>query len=1068
MTTTPAKPHLLILASAGSGKTYQLVRRYDALLQRGADPSRILATTFTRKAAGEVLERVLDDLCKEAKQGAAGLHRLALVARSLDRLSICTLDSFFSRFAQGFRFELGLPLLQRVIDEHSAESQRLRLEAVDAVIGRASTDDNELQTLITLMRQVHFDDAAQSVVGSLDRLVDDLYGIYLEAPLESLWSALPIKPTLKPAELAGAVAALRDAQDMLPKGDRWSKAWARDYAQASLHDWEGFLGGGLSGKIASGEETYYKQPISPELLVTYEPLVAHAKAWLHNLVAHRTRATYHLLDRFHRYFDQLRDRQGLMHFNDLTRTLSQAVEHRPELFGELVYRLDSRVEHLLLDEFQDTSWEQWRVLEPLAEEVLAYNDQSRTFFCVGDKKQAIYGWRGGSVEVFDHIRDDLGQGRLGVYPLSESFRSAQVVLDTVNQVFGTVAQSPAFIKDPTPVGRFAADFNPHTAHYTHYVGHVTLQTSPTVADTSPLSRTTEDDEDNPASTDHLTHVAQCVAQWHRESPTHDIGVLVKKGTTGERLLYELRRLGVPAVSEAGVSLHHEPSVAAVLSLLKLCEHPGDSAAAYHVLHCPLAKVVGLLDGSRDSISRVTHGIRVAALDIGLPACIGRWTAQLAPYCDQRALWALESLVKLAERYDATASLRPGDFVRFVETTGVEPTGGAPVRVMTIHKSKGLDFDTVVLPELHPLFRVRASAWADRDPGTGRLLAVHRAVNKDQREMFPELKLLAQTYEQGELYEELCVLYVAMTRARFALHMIVPPIKRTKAGPGAAGWSNPSFATMVRRALCGEEPDFEGPRVLYEAGDPRWHKTMTGHAQPAQTDNGTGKQLDIQQVLHVTPAKQTGRASRSWVTVSPSSLAGMGRVSVADLLGAAVDPVDGPDLARLRGTLFHKWFETVGFTDDPSYKVADDASLAALAHQVVPGLETDTLNTWLGQFRRAVTLPCVQQALRKPGGMNEVELWQERPFAVRIDNRLLRGSFDRVVIQRQSNTIAGVWLIDFKTDNPDDLENTIDHYRPQIDAYRKALAVMLHIPLDKIHASLLFVAGEGRHIPLEPL
>src|SRR5689334_7619427 len=97
----------------------------------------------------------------------------------------------------------------------------------------------------------------------------------------------------------------------------------------------------------------------------------------------------------------------------------------------MAFRLDGGIRHLLLDEFQDTAPPQWRVLRPLAEGVV--NGRGGTFFCVGDGKQAIYGWRGGVAEIFDCLEDQLPA--LAKKELAQSYRSSQPVIDSVNQVF---------------------------------------------------------------------------------------------------------------------------------------------------------------------------------------------------------------------------------------------------------------------------------------------------------------------------------------------------------------------------------------------------------------------------------------------------------------------------------------------------------------------------------------------------------------------------------------------------------------------------------------------------------
>ncbi len=118
----------------------------------------------------------------------------------------------------------------------------------------------------------------------------------------------------------------------------------------------------------------------------------------------------------------------------MTRSLVGALGHGTLSADSLAFRLDGSIEHLLLDEFQDTSCAQWRVFEPLARAIKA--KPSRSFFCVGDVKQAIYAWRGGMSAIFETLQSTLGD--LPEETLTKSYRSSQPIIDTVNQVFGNL------------------------------------------------------------------------------------------------------------------------------------------------------------------------------------------------------------------------------------------------------------------------------------------------------------------------------------------------------------------------------------------------------------------------------------------------------------------------------------------------------------------------------------------------------------------------------------------------------------------------------------------------------
>jgi len=190
-------------------------------------------------------------------------------------------------------------------------------------------------------------------------------------------------------------------------------------------------------------------------------------------VAMQTEATFQLLEKFDVEYQRLKYSHRAMRFEDVTRRVGDIRSLVDE--GRLSFRLDSRIDHLLLDEFQDTSPRQWRVLRPLSERVSSGAGDT-SFFCVGDVKQAIYGWRGGVAEIFDAIDrqlDDLKQESLNI-----SFRCSQPVIDTVNRVFDGISKHPSLGRAENAVRRWCDRFKRHETAKRELAGYVELLTSP--------------------------------------------------------------------------------------------------------------------------------------------------------------------------------------------------------------------------------------------------------------------------------------------------------------------------------------------------------------------------------------------------------------------------------------------------------------------------------------------------------------------------------------------------------------------------------------------------------------
>lgn len=1064
--------HQTIRASAGSGKTYQLSTRYLSLIRRHAEPSEVLATTFTRKAAGEVLGRVItrlaDAVVDEAKRAdlAASLEdsrltqadcrtMLRALTGSLHRLSISTIDGFFNRMAQSFRYELDLPAEPKLIDATHPVAVRLRRDAIEAMLG-----DDDLPTLVTLLRQLHHDAAARSVTEAIDSAVKDLYEVYREAPNRETWSRLEPLGRMDEGTFGQAVAAFESAAEGLPPNKHWLNAYEENRNAIHARDWKRFISKGLAKKIVEGGESFQRQPITGEWCDVYEPLIGHASGMMIDRVLQQTLATYDLLQRFDEHYAPLRRRQGVLLFSDITHKLAHELPKSDELMQDVYFRLDGRVTHLLLDEFQDTSLSQWEVLKPFSEEIAATADGSRTLFCVGDTKQAIYGWRGGVAELFDTFEDTLGLDESSRLSMSKSYRSSAVVLDTVNQVFAGIADNSVLADEGEASKRWQKGFELHEA-VRDLPGHVTLETSTAGYNPDPDEAADDGDDDDAAPAQagaHEGYVARRVkALYEREGGAGSIGVLVGQNRTASRLIYELGRLGLPVSGEGGSRLADSPAVMAVLSALVMADHPGDTAAAFHVFNSPIAEAVGLASTKEPDVRRASLRVRRSLLTHGYAKTIGGWVRVVAGSCDARGLRRLTQLIELAEQSEPNDALRPSQFVELAESARVAEPSRASIRVMTVHGSKGLEFDTVVLAELDRRLTDRSVTLIERDEPTGPITGVYRNADKAVRALDERLKHAAESQRENRVIEDLCALYVAMTRARQALHMIVTPIELTKTGkPKSKGLC---FASVLREALSEAEETTDGEQMLFERGDARW--AYAGEVmQPIEAEP---KMVQKVQGLD----KVTGGAWRSWPTVAPSSQAGLGEEGEG--LGArrrasSLLDLTPQDLGAMRyGTLVHEWMRVVGFIDEED--LPSDEALRRVAMRVmpgapgVPGVDDEWLTQRMGWLRGVLSGAVAKDVLARDGA---TELWREHGFAVSDNGQLLRGSFDRVTIYRDTEgRVTEARLVDFKTDRLGEGDELAiaEHYLPQMRVYRRALMKMLKIDPQAVSMRLWLVGAD---------
>ncbi|MHB9065694.1 MAG: UvrD-helicase domain-containing protein [Pirellulaceae bacterium] len=1046
----------LISASAGTGKTFQLSNRYIGLLHSGVMPDQILATTFTRKAAGEILDRVIVRLADAALEEqecqklaeqlaipsltqARCFELLGLILHQLHRLRVSTLDAFFAQLAGSFSLELALPPGWRIIEE--LHEKYLRTEAIERTLQGDSSRD--VQRLLHLMAK---GTAQRSVSEMVRDTVNRLYNLYMETEAAA-WQQIPQPKLLTSERLATVIQQLREAT--LPDKN-FAKTRDKDVAAAEIGDWESFIGCGIAAKVLEGETTYSRKPIPSDVIELYEQLLGQARSVLLQQMARQMQATYELLDKFHGIYSQLKQQSGALRFEDITRALA-AGERLGSIDGQH-FRLDTPFAHLLLDEFQDTSLTQWQVLRPFARFVTAKEGTPPTgtrsgrtsFFCVGDAKQAIYAWRGGKSEIFAALDGDL-EG-LETSPLTKSFRSSPPVIAAVNRIFQELPRHGNLERFEPAVHQWCKAFPEHTTSRMHLPGYVELCTA------------TEAGDDEQADTAKLGYAAERIREIVARAPGRSVGVLTRRNDVVNRLIYELRMRHVEASEEGGGRLTDSPAVQVILSLLKLADHPGDSVARFHVAQSPLAPhVCYRCHTDHLQTRKLSRDVRTRLLHDGYGTTLQSWAELLEPSCDRRDRNRLQQFVETGYAYEQIATLRTSDFLRYVELKRVADPTAADVRVMTVHQAKGLQFDIVVLADLDAPFVGQPNAFVTGQPSpTAPVDCVCLYRKASIQKLLPErLRKLFEENARQCAAEALCVLYVAVTRAIHALHMIVRPSTHSEKNlPKSA-------AGLLRAALTDGQP-LSGEQVVFCTGDPQWCDKMGPPAVQSEPVATPCRQPEIR----LAPMKTDARLDLA----SPSQLEGGARVRAARLLDLT------SAVATARGTLMHALFEQVTWLDDswpdwgPLRRIAQSLSTPELDidQQLSSFQRMLEMPEVAAPLRRAFyELPCdthLLRALAETGSQEKLRAvaCNERRFAVRDHDRLLSGIMDRIVLVYQGDRLVAADIVDYKTDaaNRDDgakFLELVEFYRPQIEAYRRAAAAMFHLTCRQVSARLLFVS-----------
>ncbi len=1061
-------PNEIIRASAGTGKTFELSNRYLRLLASGTDSNSILATTFTRKGAGEILDRIVARLSaaaldessakklSEEMQWMLSTERAAAVLknllRSLHRLEIGTLDSFFNRFAKAFSLELGLPATWEIVEQQQIE--RLQDVAIQEILGHRNTAN--------LLHLMSHGEATRRIATEIRATVGDLYEVFCETTPDA-WEQIP-RPSglMDDDELAAFVDSMEDVE--VPDLSSWQKAWAKLQGDLIAKRYGDIVKAGIVGAVIAGKEKYNRREIPPAIREVAQRIKKHCAADLVNGVILRNIATRDLLQLFQDKFEPLKSSTGQLRFQDITRRLADFVD---QISAEgMTFRLDNQIRHLLLDEFQDTSPVQWSVMAPFAKRVTETDDAQHSFFCVGDVKQAIFGWRGGAAEIFGRAEDDL-TNLAQTEPRTKSYRSSQPVIDFVNHVFQNLAR---FTPDPDKhsVARQAVHqwqdwFQEHETARTELEGCSTVELA------EPVSK-----DDGSGKLDSKESLYQAttnkVLQLNELLPDDlTIGVLVRTNAEIGEYIFRLRQEGIEASEEGGNPLTDSAAVEIVLAAIKLADSPGDSLARFRVSHSPLAATYGIdpqtesngAECRRQGIA-ASVAIRRQLVTDGYGATIEQMARTLAPHGTAREITRLQQLVQIAYASESNRDvwqLRPSRFVAYIrdEYRAVAPSA-ARIRVMTVHAAKGLEFDAVVLPlrsgQHDRLAGQPPTVVTGRDQPTAPIKVITRHVGKSTQALLP--KSVQELFDQHDvrvIREAMCLLYVALTRAVHATHIILgPDVKRKSA----------SAASVVFSTLSQDDPNVEDTLIVHEAGNLNWYEAQTDADEEATNLS----KLDGTLSEFYLPANAT--LERAAISSEVSSGRGLANryPSEKDLTTGSTfgDRLLRPQNRRAAniGSLLHACFEQTTWWDE---HLPSNETFANQLQRLEP--DSQIIQQVIKSFRKVLSQPGIAALLTEKSyvknngcaGADAFEVMTEHRFAVATPTGILSGSIDRLVLHLKNDQVVAAEVIDYKSDHITAAQviDRIERYRGQMDAYREAVCQTFGISNDQVTQTIVFTS-----------
>lgn len=1080
-----------VSANAGTGKTHTLTSRVARLLLKGTPPEKILCLTFTRAAAAQMQTKLYDrlgtwstlpdaDLDKalfnlEGEHlDADGLARARrLFARALETpggLKIQTIHAFCESLLGRFPLEAGVSPHFELADERMAAE--LLASARDRVLARAAeAPDSMLGRAVAQVVHLSEGRALDELLGEVARqrrrlrlLVQESQGI--EALERRIAEKLETDPDQTPASLLEAateatdLAAARRAAAHLHTGTANDQKLAKAieaYAAAPSPDaWAttycpGFLTkqGAPRQNLPTTKTAAAAPDIADWVAAEAERLAEVARARRRTATLGVTRAVLRLGEAVLADYEAEKARRALLDYDDLI-DRTGALLATSQATQWVLYKLDQGIDHILVDEAQDTSPAQWQVIESLAREFFtgeSAREHARTLFVVGDEKQSIFSFQGAVPGTFDAKRRQFAEwARQAGKPwddvdLTISWRSVPQVLRGVDEVFKAPEVRAGVVADMREIA--------HTSIRTGAAGRIEIW--PPVCDDETGSQELWDrplDAVSPrSSTAKLAaRIANKLDEWigtvilprqQRKMHAGDVLILVRRrNELVDELIRQLKRRHIPVAGIDRLVLTGHIAVQDLLALARFALLPEDDLTLATVLRSPFCDV------SEEALFELAHGrgreslwarVRAAGGDdlAFLEAVLAR--ADFAPPHDFFA-WVLSAMSgrdRLTRRLGADAHDPIDEFLNQAlayeraETPSLQGfiawmEGGTTevkrdldqdrpeVRIMTVHGAKGLEANVVIMPDTM------------RPPGGGRdrlilhgdgLMTVSPGVDDLDETSAAEKEHLGVL--DAEEYRRL--LYVAMTRACDRLYI---------AGHFGKKRSASSWYDMVSDALA---PLAQTHAETFDEGDgdtPVPVEETILRLDEEQKAEPKSEAAPVPRPEAVLPAWHDAPAAREApppLIVAPSHL-----TEAANLGAPALSPLAGGGAMRFaRGRLVHMLLQHLPDLDPAARPGAARAYLARAGTAFDPEAREEMAREVL-----AILEDEAFAALFAPGSRAEVPLggiitWRGKPVRV-------SGQVDRLAVDG-----ARVLIADYKTNRPPPAhaDAVAPAYLDQMAAYR---------------------------------
>jgi ATP-dependent helicase/nuclease subunit A len=823
-------PQVLCLeASAGSGKTYALARRYVQLslhlaASRPVAIQSILAITFTNKATSAMKLRILDFLKRIAlkqlnpreeedilppgmdKDRASQLAFVLMndVVRQYHYFQVQTIDSFVNILLVGCSFKIGLSARFTILRD---PGEYLQL-SLDELLDRAGSDKPLRGLFEDFVRRYMFLENRSGWFPARDLLdvISELFrkhNVYQKpflpyAPQEDI---LPRKRKI--------FSMMQELKELCPP--QTTKKFTQSLEAILSSPKDIFDVDDLSGYFSQEDFPVNKEgDVSPELFELWRRLTREIRG----LCLLEARSAFNpyvaLFEKALSCFGRISRRDDVLFLQELNRKAALLFEEGLVTVEELYFRLAARLEHYLVDEFQDTSVAQWRNLSLLVEEALAHGG---SLFYVGDKKQAIYSFRGGESLLFDALQSQLSGFNVQATALDKNYRSCPEIIAFNNKVF-SLDNLSAFLQrrrqDAIRSGRGDVQFSPEDFGTIADAFAHALQTRGSDLAGGVVRVTYLDGRvKKQRLADSRQRVMLLIADLRSRFALKDIAVLTRGNQEVEEVTQWLLEEGVGVSSERSSDIKGNPLIGELMSLLSFLDSPADNDAFAQVClgemfpaatglspqalrdflfecarHSRLSKEIYFYEEFRKDFPQVWQDffedflLRAGRCPLYELACglIGRLGCERHFPGYQGFIMHFLELIK---KHEAESCDLPSFLAYFEKLEGedrfVPMTGIDAVKVLTVHKAKGLEFPVVIVPFLE----MDVKAGGGPSGGQSYILDIEEEglrlvrLKEVYRQFCPEIQERYEQEYRKSFLAELNSVYVALTRAVEELYIFVP-------------------------------------------------------------------------------------------------------------------------------------------------------------------------------------------------------------------------------------------------------------------------------------------------------